>query len=506
MATCHKPLQDKKLRNLALRVVCRQGLKMFNKKNIKNMIFNSAYQVVNVLFPIIIFPYVSRVIGVEGIGIANLALVTATYFSTLASMGIPIYGIREVAKVSDNKEKLNFLVSELLTINALCVIVSVIIYLVVINNITIMSDNIEIYYIAMINIVLSFFQIDWLFQGLEKFKFLAVRGFLTKLLSISLVYTLINDKGDVGVFVFINVLALSAANLMNILSLNRHVKLTFKKLNYKRHFQAVIYFFSTRIMSTVYTMLDSVILGIMTSNYFVGLYTIAIRLVRVITSLIASVVVVFFAESSRLSVEDTKKYQELLLDLFVFLTAITIPCVIYINEYSNVLVELFAGSEFKAASLTLKILSCLIFISIMTNFIGVQILYANGKEKIVAKSLAIGAVSCIFSNVLFIPIYKHNGAAIAAVTAELSILIFQVYSVKISRIKLPNFLSYRYLKVVICGFMYYVFLYLMSHLMLGYSELQILMVSSVLSIPLYFLLLCVSREKLALMLVGRFVK
>lgn len=469
---------------------------MFLDGKIKNILFNASYYLLNVLFPLLTFPYVSRVLGVEGMGSANLVISTATYFSTLASLGIPIYGIREVAKSKDDKKKLNYVVSELLCLNFIGVVVCFILYVIVIQSIPIMKNNSYLYIIASINIILSFFQVDWLFQGLEKFKILAVRSFITKVLAIFLVYSLVTDSGDTSIYIITNVIALSLGNIFNLVTMLKLVKLEYLNLNISKHIKPIIYFSATRLMSTVYTLLDSVILGILTSNYYVGLYSIAIRMIRVITTLISSVTTVFFAETSRLADNDKEKYNGICNSLFSFLMLITIPTVIYTNIFAKELLELFAGQEFNEGVYTLKILSILIFISIVTNFIGVQILYSKGKEKNVLISLAIGAAVCIISNLLLVPTYHQNGSAVSAVLSELSILLVQIIFVIINKFSFDFIFNKNIIKLLTINVFFLLFTSI-QYIGLNneYSALVVIIISSISSIMVYGVLSYLFKEE-----------
>ncbi|WP_039990636.1 flippase, partial [Vibrio azureus] len=402
---------------------------LFEPHKLKNLLFNCSYYLLNILFPLLTYPYVARVLGVDSIGLGNLAISLGTYFSTIASLGIPIYGIREVAKCREDKSKLSYLVSELILINAVGVLVSIVIYAALIMYVDAFREHVFIYMLAGFNLVLSFFQIDWFFQGIEKFKVLMVRNFIVKLVSLIMVYSLISQPSNVGEYVFISLLGLSLANVINLMESRKYVKLTCTNIDLMRHFKYIVFFSSTRIVSTVYTVLDSVILGLLTSNYYVGLYSTAIRLVRVVITIISSITMVFFADTARQKIKESTDTGRLT-DLFIFIFIICAPIAIFLAMFSDLIVVSFAGNEFIDASETLRILSTLIIISIGTNFLGMQVLYARNLEKYVLQSLSIGAVLCICFNLLLTPIYKHNGAAYSTVLAEFGILIYQIYIIR----------------------------------------------------------------------------
>lgn len=477
---------------------------MLKRKDYSNIFFNAAYHVSNILFPLITFPYVSRVLGVEGLGAASLALITATYFSTMAAMGIPIYGVREVSRCKGDKNKLGVTVSELLLINAVGVVVALLFYFYIVFNVSEIRGSAGLYYIASINIVLSLFQVDWLFQGLKDFKVLAIRSLFSKMLSMVLIFLLVRNAGDIDIYVLINVLALSAANLINIYTAIRTVPLV-APVGVRKHIKPIFVFLLTRVMSTVYTLLDVIILGVMTSSYSVGLYVVAVRIVRVITALVASVTMVFFSDSSSMN-KGSSSYEELIQNVFSLLLITAIPSSIFIFIFSDDLVFLFAGEDFMPAGNALRILSGIIVIAAFSNFTAMQVLYANGLEKAVATSLAVGAGVCVAVMVLLTPSYMHNGAAVALFLAEASVLLYQIIAIKFERICMVRFFGRRTLNLLICVLAYAITMFLVDSLTIALeavSRICVALLCAVFVIPVSLLLV---REKLIISLCSRFFK
>ncbi|SEG65944.1 flippase [Vibrio hangzhouensis] len=481
---------------------------METKKNNKsiNVIFNAFYYLLNSLFPIIIFPYVSRALGVEGIGAANLAITVAAYFTTIASLGIPIYGVREVAKRRNNRESLNQLVSELMMLNVIGVVISFVGFFFLISSIETMRENYILYIIASINIALSFFQIDWLFQGLENFKILAVRNAAVKVVSLLLVFSMVHNESDISAYVLVTTISLSCANIFNLFHATKVIKFTFTGLSIVKHIKPTIYFLSTRIMSTIYTLLDSVILGILTNNYAVGLYSTAIKLIRTATSLISSMSIVYFSDSSILSKENNERYQSLLSDLFSLLLLISLPTAIFTFTYSKEIILLFAGFDFEEASLSLMIMSPLILVSTITSFIGMQVLYASGKEKIVAQSLFIGAIVSVLMNVILIPMFSHNGAAIAVLTAELSVLIYQLINVTFVKVNLAFIFNRRVMNIMLANSIYLVVIYLFKNNVVLDDNIVFMITNIAVSVLSYLFILLLLKDSMVLSIKEKLIR
>ena len=187
----------------------------------KNIIFNSITNIVNVLFPIIALLYSARILGVENVGIINLALTTAVLFSVFAMLGINIYGVREVAIVKDDAKAITVKISELLTLIFLSVITFTLIFIVLLNNVEFFSTNREFYYLAMINLISSAFNVDWVYQGLGRFQLLALRSVFVKLIALCAIFLLISDPDDAFLYLGIMVSSTACINIYNFISLSR---------------------------------------------------------------------------------------------------------------------------------------------------------------------------------------------------------------------------------------------------------------------------------------------
>jgi O-antigen/teichoic acid export membrane protein len=470
---------------------------MFDKKILKNYLYNSSLNLLNIIFPIISFPYISRVLGVEGLGEASFVLVFSGYFITIAALGIPIYGIREIGQSRENKKKLNELFSELFLLNIISVCFFILLYIYLIFNIEYLHHSLYLYLIVGINIILSFFQIDWLFQGLENYRIITIRSFFTKLLAFILMILLVKDSNDVDIYLIINVIALSLANIFNFIYAKKFVEIKFNNLNFKKHFKPIAFFFSTRIMSTIYTVLDTVLLGLLVGNFYVGLYIAAMRLNRAVVMVVTSLSAVLLPRSSNyLKNNQIDKYLEVTKGSFYFIILTSLSLAILLFVFSSEIMILFAGSAFEESILTMKILTLLIVIVALSNFTGVQVLYPNKQEKVVAKSIAIGAVVNLSLNLILIPIYKHNGAAVATIIAESLILLYQVINVrKVITLQLD---IRRIIKIILGVVIWGIFIYTFKSFLLEFSFIYRLMVGLLFSTILYIFIFYFLKEQLIL--------
>lgn len=396
----------------------------------KNYIYNTILKVLNIVFPMITFPYIARVLTASGVGKINFSLSIISYFILLSRIGIPMYGIRECAKYRDNKKKLTKTVQEILTINLASLLISIIIfYLILFNSDTLINYK-DILLILSINIISTSLGMEWFYQAIEEYKYITLRNIFVKIISLILIFTLIRDKGDYNLYAFILVISVSLSYLYNFFYSRTYVNI-FKKYsnyNFKRHLKPIFLLFAMSISVSIYTNLDKVMLGIFTNDESVGYYTSANKMIKVVVSLVTSLGTVLLPRMSYYIENDlTEEINNLIDKSLNFILLLAIPASVGIFVLAKPIILIFTGSGYIEAITTIKILSPVILILALSNLIGVQILLSHGKEKFTLISTSIGAITNFLLNLLLIPYFKHNGAAIATIVAEISVTITQIY-------------------------------------------------------------------------------
>ena len=264
----------------------------------RNYSFNLLLTASNVLFPIIAFPYVSRILAPEGIGQVQFVISFAQYFAIVGGLGIPIYGISEIAKVKKDQSKLNILFSELFSINLLSSLFLSAVYLVVIFSVGEFSDETALFLVGGLIILLSSLNFDWLFNGLEDFRLVALRSVFIKLVSLVFLLTMVNSKDDALIYLSIMTFMLIGNNLLNLLLIKNKVRFVRRGLILKRHISPLLFILSTTFAATIYTNLDKVILGFLHGDAEVGLYTAGSRLSKAIIPFITAFCAVLLPKNS----------------------------------------------------------------------------------------------------------------------------------------------------------------------------------------------------------------
>ena len=265
----------------------------------KNFIMNALLTVSSFIFPVITFPYVSRVLGPEGYGRVGFATSLITYFSMFAKLGIPTYGIRACAQVRDDREKLSRTVQELLVINLVMSVITYAAFLVCVFFVPALADDRTLYLVMSVTILLGAVEMEWLYKGLERYTYITVRSLLFKLIALAAMFLLIHAESDYVLYGGITVFAASASSVLNFINARKAVDMhPVGCYNFRRHFRAVGIFFAMACASTVYTHLDVLMLGVMSTKTDVGYYNAAVRIKSILVGIVTSLGAVLLPRAS----------------------------------------------------------------------------------------------------------------------------------------------------------------------------------------------------------------
>lgn len=395
-----------------------------------NGLFFAGYRVLNILFPLISSVYVARVLLPSGTGRVAYAQNVVTYFTLLASLGLPTYGTREIARNLSFEERYNEIFFELVSINTISTTICVIAYYTLCFAIPSLRNDLQLYLVAGLAIVLNYFNIDWLYQGREEYKYIAIRGFLIKALSVVLIFFVVKEQSDYVAYAGIYCLVLGGNNFVNCIGLKRRIHFTNSRLDLKRHLKPILILFATTIAIELYTMLDTTMLGIMCSNQVVGYYSYAMKTTKIIITVLTAATTVLLPRLSSTCHTSKERYKSLANNGIEFLFSVSIPISIYMYFNAYDIVVFLYGNHYENAVETLKILTLLIpFVSFST-YLGAQILCSANCEKDMLVAVSIGAITNILMNAVLIPRFYQNGAAIASVVSEFIVMLCDAYFVK----------------------------------------------------------------------------
>lgn len=468
--------------------------------NFYNIVMGFLLKVSQVLFPLITFPYVSRVLLAEGVGRVNFAQSTLSLLSTLAMLGIPIYGIKACAKVRDDKVRLATTVKELLVINSFSMVVSYILLVICVLFIDKIRTDLILFAVMSMTIAFTVFGVEWFYQAIEQYDYITIRSVIVKALSVILMFIIVRNAGDVVQYGFIVVLGTVGSNILNIIRLHRFVSLkSAEKMNLRHHLKPILTLFAFSATTTFYTSLNTVMLGLLKSDAEVGFFSAADKIKGLGTQIVTIASSVLLPRSAYLLEQRRKdEFHSLIKSSLQFSLVISCPMIALCIINAHHLIMILSGSGFMPAIPVMQIeIIATMFIG-LTNVIGVQLFIPMDREKYVFHSTLCGAIAGIILNSLLIPTLGASGAAISTVSAEATVLIVQLILLRKLRIKViaPSEL----IKILTSTALASCVAYFASNL---FSGIISSLVISCLTFGLVYLgLLLLSREK-ALMLIIR---
>ena len=408
----------------------RDNMTSYKVKSIRyNFIMNFILTVSNFIFPLLTFPYVSRVLQVEANGTVAYVSSIVSYFMMIASLGIPTYGIRAAAKVRDDKRKLSTIVQELLIINVILVFLVLIAYFIMLFTLPSMYVYKELFYINAIGILLNVIGVGWFFQAIEQYDYITLRSIFFRLLSLAMIFLLIHSPEDYIMYAGVSVFASVGSNILNFKRLFKYI--SFKKTeiyHFKPHIKPILILFAQTLVVSIYTNLDTVMLGSMKGTYDVGLYTAATKLKGILLSVVTSLGNVLLPRMSYYANNQMKdRFLEIMTKALNFTLFLSLPLSVFFISVSKESILLLAGEGYLGAVIGMQFLMFAVIPNALTGVLGIQVLTPLEKEKYVLLSVTLGALIDLLLNFILIPAYGVSGAAFATMIAEFVVLCVQIY-------------------------------------------------------------------------------
>ena len=438
------------------------------KKSIaKNYIYNLIYQMLSILLPVITTPYLSRVLGAENIGIYGYTISIVTYFILFGTLGISMYGQREIAYKAQNKKEQSKTFFEIIILRAFTLTISIITFYIIFGR----SGDYAVYYrILIIQLVANLFDISWFFQGIEEFDKTVIRNLVIKMLSLVLIFVLVNRPEDLWKYFLIYVGAELIGNLTLWLYIPKYLeKISIKELKLKKHLKPTISLFIPQIAIQIYTVLDKTMIGaIMNDMEEVGYYEQAQKVVKAALTVVTALQTVMNSRIANSYVNKDEDEVKLCLEKsFNFVWILAIPMMFGLIAIAPKFVPWFYGSGFDAVIPMLIATAPILLVLGLNGVTGIQYLVQTGKQKVFTVSVTIGAIVNVILNLILIHFFGGVGASIASVLAEASVLGVQLKYFK-SQFSLFQIIRMG-IKCIISG----IIMYIVVHLLVNYFEVSI---------------------------------
>lgn len=460
----------------------------------RNFVYKLLYEILALAAPLITAPYVSRVLGAEGVGIYSYSQSCIAYFTMFAVLGTNIYGMREIARCRDDKTVYSktFWEIEILTVitSTVCVILWV--------GITIQSTEYKPYFLALVpTLFASMFDISWFYTGQEAVGYTVFWNAICKIAGVVLIFSFIKSKDDVVAYIMLNSLILMFGNLSMWIFLPKFlVRVSVKSLRIWHHFKETLIYFIPTIATSIYTVLDKTLIGLITNDaYQNGFYEQATKIINIaktasfvaLNSVMGARLAYLFAENK---IEEAKSKIKTAMNMILLLT---IGSMFGVVAIASDFVPVFFGEGYEPVIDLLYLMAPLIVIIGISNCIGTQYYTPIGKTKIASLYMIAGSVVNLILNILFIPVLGAKGAVIGSIGAETVITMLFVHFDE-------RYITWKYLlmigyKKVIAGLLMLLMIRTMS-LNLNLSGIVLVCVQVIVGILTYFLMLLLLRDSM----------
>lgn len=392
----------------------------------KNYILNLINTLTGLVFPLISFPYASRILFAEGIGQVQFFQSIIDYVALCSALGIPLYAVREIARSRDDIAARSKTTIEILLLHVLLTFAGYIIVAILAVSVKKIEVDIPLFLLLSTTLLFNAIGVNWFYQAMEDFKYITIRSLCIRVFSLIALFIFVRTQNDLLYYAGITVIANVGSNIFNFIRLRKFVQpedLSFKKLSLLKHLKPALRIFILNLTISIYVNLDSVMLGFLKSEEAVGYYTAATKLTKAVLGIISSLGLVLLPRfSNMISNGELVEFKNLTNKVISFTIGLSLPLSIGLIFMAPVLINLFCGKDFEPSILTLQLIAPIILFIGLSGIMGMQILYPQGKEKIVIFATACGAIVNFALNLFLIPRYSQYGAAVATTIAELTVV------------------------------------------------------------------------------------
>ncbi len=397
-----------------------------------NFILNAILTMSGFLFPLISFPYVSRILKPEGTGKVQFATSVISYFAMFAALGTSTYGVRACAKVRDDKEKLTKTAQEIFYLNIITGAIAYVMLFGTIIAVPKFRNEKMLYFICSLIIFFTAIGMEWMYKALEKYRYITIRSVLFKLIALIAMFLFIHKKGDYKIYAVLTIFASSASGILNFLNARKYI--SFKRLkhyDFKPHIKALIIFFAMSCATTIYLHLDTVMLGFMIDDTEVGYYNAAVKIKTILVSVVTSLGAVLLPRAAYYVEHNLMdEFRRISAKALNFVWIFAAPLMVYFMIFASEGIYFLSGKDYSEAIIPMIVITPTVMLIGLTNIMGIEILVPTGREKIVLYSEIAGAITDLILNAILIPQLKSTGAAIGTLVAELVVFIYQYIALK----------------------------------------------------------------------------
>lgn len=461
----------------------------------KNFVYNLILTSLNLIFPLVTSPYVSKILGATNIGKVNYATSIINWFVLFAAFGIPRYGIREIAMNRDDKKKLSTVFWNLIVIQLIFSLISIVGYIILIFNVGSFRSDIYLYLVMILMIILNIFSIDWFYQGIEEYGYITLRNIIFKIISLVMIFTIIRHRDNYILYALVNVFGLSFNNVLNYIHTKKYINKDIYEINVFKYIKKLKVFFYTTLIISIYTTLDQTLIGVFSKKQDLAFYVRSNTAINIGVNITNSIITVITPRASYLVEKSHESYKKLMSQSINYIYLLAFPCAIGLGILSKDIMILLGGKEFIPASYSLRIDCILVLIVSMGTWQIQQILIPNRYENLAFKIQCMAAVISTVLNLIFIPKFSYIAAATVWVITEVFLVIIEGIIIdkkyKIIHIKYVTRSGIKYLiAALIMGLFIILIKFKIEH------YLVVLLISLLISPVIYFGIILIEKDEI----------
>lgn len=468
-----------------------------------NYILNLINTGTQMLFPLITFPYVCRVIEADGIGQINFFQSIINYISLFTCLGIPMYAIREIARDRSDVVQMNRTAMEILLLHSMLTLVGYAIVAILCLTVPQIQVNIPLFLILSLTIFFTAIGCEWFYRGIEDFKYITIRGLIIKTVSVVLLFIFVKSKTDLLYYGCYTVFGVLGGNIFNFFRLRKYIhreNIIFSELHIKRHVKPVLKVFSFSVVTSIYLQLNTVLLGFLKNALAVGYFAAATKVMQMLLTMSACLGSVMMPRASHLIAENKDdEFNRLIQKSYDFTLAIALPMTIALIFCAPSLITALCGVKFEHSILPSQIIAPIILMVAISNVFGIQVLFPKGKINIVTLCCGIGAVADLILNLCLIPFFSYIGTSIAYLGAEVATTVSMYF---IGRRYIPIiYFKKSHLTYALGCIVMALTLYGISLLQL--PTLTILLLQGCCGVLAYFIILCICKDEMLVQILSK---
>lgn len=473
---------------------------MQEKKISINIFYNILNQIVSFIVPLILSPYVARVLSAELIGDYSYALANSSYFVLIEALGFSLYGMLKVSANRADKYYISTLFKEIMIAKFFLMVICIIVY--TISFVWTSSDNKILCAIMIMNIISTGIDSTWFLMGMEDFKTTALRNIAVRLVNVFLIIILVKSEKDFLIYAIIMQLSNVISYIVVFPTVKKYIissKVSFK--NILKHTIKSLIYFVPGIVNTIFTSADKTVLGAFANSYEVGVYEQASKICSLCGSVINSISNVVMPRVTYLNHNaSNEKSKRFMFKTLHYASIVAIAVTVGIICISDEFVPLFFGLGYEKSAVLLKILAFNVLMSILANYIGQQCLISNGKQNQYNIAISVGALLNVILNLFMVERFQSVGVSVASVVSS-GVLFWVVLVFSREIISLKNIIQMDW-KAIISAIIMFVTIY-----WLNFDDLFItLVVKIVVGAAVYIAILAILREEIIQEVFGKIIR